>query len=253
MKPFQSLSTFRKFLPPVQPTGVPAIDQETKSTGAPNFNHLGYLGLAEGYMKGFRKLMSSHPEAYFQSFAASRKYFRPSSEDFGVQERTSPAMQALLGYCNCVFCGQISRNHMGIFLLLGLPVIVVFGIVELIRGYSRKRAVCAAYDLTMLFMVATIIYLSIVTVVVSPAEYNRYRFEVDSFYVVIFAIMVSKMSGPLLRKGTRPACQSRGWDNQRWRLALVHARPSGRDNLDAANDAPGQIDEHRDHTIQPNR
>jgi len=203
--PFQDMSQYKNFLPAIQPTGIPALDQEKKMHGSRNLNYIGYLLMTNGYASGFAKITLHHPAFYFSSFSSTWRYFLPSSEDAGALGPNQNAiMDTLLHYSNMLFCGQWQRMRNGIFLMIAFPVIILFGLIEAIRKCGKRTAAQRAYQLTMFYMVTNIVYVSFIAVAVSLGDYNRYRFIIDSFYLVIFAVMLHRIQQYIIWKRTEP-------------------------------------------------
>src|SRR5204863_7405347 len=136
--------------PPIPLTGVPVLDQETKSTGAINYNSSGYVAAADGYLKGFMSVTRQYPEFYLRSFkTALPAYFIPSwSYPGGVGNGAIRAFR----YFDMITAGQRLNHSVGWFLVAGFPSLIVFGIVTGVRRYRLERQNPASY-VPVLYMV----------------------------------------------------------------------------------------------------
>ncbi|MGH9203685.1 MAG: hypothetical protein ACRD2A_20865, partial [Vicinamibacterales bacterium] len=186
VKPFGEYSYYRRYLPPPPTTGVAVLDRELKSNAKVNFNYSGYLALADGYRDGFIAVVLRFPEIYLFSFAPALKYFNPSSDDGpAMGPNRSPGMQTVTRYYNLLFCGQIHPWHVGWWLVIGFPLLILFGAVQ---TYVRYRDGDRATFGTLAYMLANVLYVTMITVGISIYDYNRYRFKIDVFYLVLLGM-----------------------------------------------------------------
>ena len=87
--------------------------------------------------------------------------------------------------------------YTGIFLLIGLPALWLW---HLLTGIRRK-ALAPPVAVRIGFLLFNITYLTAVANFLSSFENNRYRFQCDAFFVILFGIAWKQ----LLRKFSRPA------------------------------------------------
>jgi uncharacterized membrane protein len=89
--------------------------------------------------------------------------------------------------------------YTGVFLLLVLPALFIFGVVYLYRGVRRGTR-DAAGAICIGFMLFNIAYCTMVANFLSSVENNRYRFPVDAFFVVLAALALSSAWQRIFRK-----------------------------------------------------
>ena len=214
------------YLPYVQmppKTGIPVLDEEVTSTGATNFNNPVFLKIQRFYIKDGLWILRNYPVAYLRSLeAAWFTYFLPTG-DFPFFDLNRPRIFGIDRFFNLVFFGQLRYTaerkelraiaaqgsklslllYTGIFLLIGLPALWLWSIYYLVNGVRRKT-LAQPVAVVIGFMLFNITYLSAVANFLSSFENNRYRFQVDAFFVVLLGIALEQ----LRRKFSRPATEA---------------------------------------------
>jgi hypothetical protein len=204
------ISAYRPFIPIPTKTCIPVLDQEFKSFGVVNYNHIGYLEVQKLYMKDIRFLIRHYPVAYWRMVAkAWYSYFLPES-DFLFFDLNLPRISAIERFSNIVLCGQIKHVsvpdrhklwqrkspavvlYTGIFLLIGLPALFIYGTWFLYRSV-RRRMLDTPQALLFGFLLFSIAYCTVTTNFLSCYENNRYRFPIDGFFVVLAAVAVDRL------------------------------------------------------------
>lgn len=208
--PFSELSAYYSFIKMPAKTGIPVLDQEATSTGHPNFNHLAYLQLHDLYLADSKAILRHYPIAYVRSvIIAWFTYFLPASDlhSFDEARRSIGTFDRLF---NAVVFGQFrqagSRKELraikatgddltlvlytGIFLMILLPVLVIWGAAQLIVPKLRSR-ITPEEAVTLGFLVFTILFVTVVSNLLSPFENNRYRFPLDGYYLVMLGMLAS--------------------------------------------------------------
>jgi hypothetical protein len=188
--PNKVVSRYLGFVLPAE-TGIPALDEEEKSTGRINFNHLGYLTLSDAYMRGFFEAIKHYPMSYFKSFIITKKYFYPASQDaLAGGENRKNAVGYLSNLYNRVFLLKFETSQLAWGLVVGLPTLLIFGCVKAWRFYARDRQNVVCW-LTLCYIIFNIIFLSAITAGVSTNDFNRYRAEFDCLYVVLLGVFLT--------------------------------------------------------------
>jgi hypothetical protein len=202
------LSAYRPYITMPAKTHIPVLDEELKSTGAINFNHLGFLEVQKLYMRDGKFILRHYPIAYLRSVAiAWFAYFLPTT-DFAFFDINGPRIHGIERFFDVVFFGQFrqiaDRKELrqikspaivlftGIFLLIGLPVLFTFGVVFLYRGV-RRRTLDTPRALLLGYMLFNIAYCTAVANFLSSVENNRYRFPLDGFFVILTALALSRL------------------------------------------------------------
>jgi hypothetical protein len=201
-------------------TGIPVLDEEVTSTGTPNFNNPVFLRIQRYYVTDGMWILRHYPVAYLRSLeAAWFSYFLPTG-DFPFFDLNRPRISGIDRFFNVVFFGQLRDAsdrkalrtmaaqsgklglllYTGIFLLVGLPALWLWSIYYLVNGVRKKKL--GQPDAVVIgFMLFNITYLTAVANFLSSFENNRYRFQVDAFFVILLAIALEQ----LRPKFTRPA------------------------------------------------
>lgn len=200
-------------LPPK--TGIPVLDDEYRSTGYANTQNLAYLAVGDVYMADAKVLLRRYPEIYAKSIvdAYENGYFLPASSDLGLKASpTFPKMAPLTDAWNTVFGGHFRHEGNGWWLVVGMPALLLYGLVRAARGL-RTRVASAS---VVLFVVFDITYVSVVTTFISWGDYARYRYKLDALYLVLLALALSDAVSAVLRLR---AARSRGPTEPRGQLA----------------------------------
>jgi hypothetical protein len=205
------VSAFRPYITMPPKTSVPVLDQEFKSSGVVNYNHAGYLEARKLFKKDIRFIMLHYPIAYARSVAVAWfTYFLPP-DDFQFFNDNLSHIRGIQRFFDVVFFGQFRQApheairqlhaqgaglslvlYSGVFLLIGLPALFIFGCRYLYRGV-RKRTIDAPQALLLGFLLFNIAYCTMTANFLSSCENNRYRFPVDGFFVVLAALALDQM------------------------------------------------------------
>jgi hypothetical protein len=202
-------------------TGIPVLDECVTSTGATNFNCLAFFQVQRAYTRDGLALLRNYPIVYLRSLqAAWFSYFLPAG-DFPFFDLNRPRIRAIDRFWNVVFFGQFEDAsdrkqlrrlaeqgaraslvlHTGVFLMIGLPALWIWGVVYLVRGVRRKT-LDRPSAILIGFLLFNIAYLTAVANLLSSFENNRYRFPFDAFYVVLLGVALQEL---IRRYGTATA------------------------------------------------
>jgi hypothetical protein len=209
------LSAYRPYITMPAKTSIPVLDEELKSTGAINYNHPGFLEVGKLYKKDGLSLLHNYPVVYLRSVAiAWFAYFLPPT-DFAFFDLNGPRIRGIERFFDIVFFGQFRQTtdrrelrqikspavvlYTGVFLLIGLPALFIFGVVFVYRGV-RRGTLDAPRALVIGFMLFIIAYCSAVANFLSSVENNRYRFPVDGFFVILAALALTQLWQKIIRK-----------------------------------------------------
>lgn len=201
------IALYRPYIRMPARTGIPVLDECVTSTGATNFNCLAFFQVQHAYTRDGITLLRNYPIVYLRSLqAAWFTYFLPAG-DFPFFDLNRPRIRALDRFWNVVFFGQFKDAsdrkqlrrlagqgaraslvlHTGVFLMIGLPALWIWGVVYLARGIRRKTLDHPS-ALLIGFLLFNIAYLTAVANLLSSFENNRYRFPFDAFYVVLLGV-----------------------------------------------------------------
>jgi hypothetical protein len=195
-------------------TGIPVLDDCVTSTGATNFNCLAFLQVQRIYTRDGLALLRNYPVVYLRSVeAAWFSYFLPAG-DFPFFDLNRPKIHAIDRFWNVVFFGQFKEAsdrkelrrlaahgagaslalYTGLFLMIGLPALWVWGVYYLVAGVRRKT-LNRPVAILIGFLLLNIAYVTALANFLSSFENNRYRFPLDPFYVVLLGIALSRSFG----------------------------------------------------------
>jgi hypothetical protein len=204
-------------------TGIPVLDEEVTSTGATNFNNLVFLHIQRYYIKDGLWILRNYPVAYLRSLeAAWFSYFLPTG-DFPFFDLNRPRILGIDRFFNLVFFGQFryatERKELrviaekggklglilytGTFLLIGLPALWLWSIRYLVNGV-RRNTIPPAITVVIGFFLFNITYLTGVANFLSSFENNRYRFQVDAFFVILLGIAFEQLRRRFSRVAKEP-------------------------------------------------
>lgn len=209
------LSTYYPVITMPAKTSIPVLDQEFKSTGGINFNHLGYLQVSDLYTKEGLITLRYLPKAYLRSITiAWFTYFLPSG-DFSFFELNAPRIHGIERFFDIIMCGQFKYTskrtilrqmkplavipYTGVFLLIGLPAVFIFGSWLLCNGV-RKRTLAIADAMVLGFILFTIAYGTAVVNFLSCFENNRYRFPLDGLYLILAVLAIEHLRQKVFRR-----------------------------------------------------
>jgi hypothetical protein len=132
-------------------------------------------------------------------------------DDFLFFENNLPHVKFVQRFFDVVFFGQFKQApgkelrrlygagakfslvfYTGIFLLIALPALFIFGSWYLYRGI-RRRTLTLPQVLLLGFLLFNIAYCTASANFLSSFENNRYRFPVDGFFLVIAALALDRL------------------------------------------------------------
>jgi F0F1-type ATP synthase assembly protein I len=216
--PYSDFDEFRAYIRSDQKTGIPILDQEKKIVpphgSSTNYNHIGFIQISRQYFRDGLTVLRLYPETYVQSImSAFSIYFFPSST-LSFLDANREHIRRLDEFYNSIFYGQIlppashpgvedpSRRYtetyyeriskVGIFLIAGVLVAVIYGWLLVSKALSQKP-LDLPRALTILFIYANVIYVTIVGNIAELAENQRYRFTIDPLFLVILALLVNEL------------------------------------------------------------
>jgi hypothetical protein len=203
VRPFSPLDAYPPAWTEVETPDVPVLRQRLKSNGERNLHHFAFLGISRQYLADAWRFFRLEPETYARNVAIAVAIFSiPSSYNvFFDDNRSRIAVwdrfynRWLLGAAESWFGRDFRPSVPGSphvrtesaflwMLLFG------FGAVEgARRGVAEFRAGGArrARGATLLFMAATVVYLSVLVNLVESGENNRMRSMVDPFAIALVA------------------------------------------------------------------
>lgn len=189
---------------------VPALSEAKKSNGAVNYNHIGHIAICGVYGEDARAVLRDNPRAYAAAVAMSAyRYFAPvSSPPVSPQNKAAmPWMLALYDRVLLLKAPDALRDAVPFFarggiaphftLLIGLPLLVVFGSARLFRTLwlAGPRGWCSLDASTVLlaFMLFNIAVVAILGCALDFHETARYRFLTNAFYLTLAGMLLQRL------------------------------------------------------------
>jgi hypothetical protein len=187
-------------------------------------NNIAYIDLMKQVQKEAINVIMCYPMAYIKGLIASfYTYFRPSTNWFingGVEySQNLERIKNLDRAFNILLCGQIlplesqpvlekkitllkSQNTFkyyiymllstGLWLLIGIPFLVLYGLYSGIKTLLTKPA-NIRHGFTVLFLVINVAYVCFIGNFFEVVENNRFRFMTDSFIMVILGVFANNV------------------------------------------------------------
>jgi hypothetical protein len=196
VSPYFSLLPFdekiKSMIPPIPPTGVPVLDEEKKTTGSKNHNNVYFRTLSERQFEDAVAVIRRFPGAYLRSVKQGWwESLWPSGDNFFVARAKSDRMNRLSDIWDFAICGQTNPGvNRAWTLALAMPLLLVYGVVRLIRpGRDAPPE-----RITLGYILFNILFVTGVTIAVSSGDFSRYRFDIDSFYVVLLGLALTSVT-----------------------------------------------------------
>lgn len=216
--PMSGLDAYRGLVPDAPPTGVPVLDQERRSTGHGNQQHLRYVAISDAYLVDALHLVRRYPRAYARTVADAfdHGYFHSPANDGGLRgSPTFKRVEPLLRRWERLFGGYRDDGN-GAQLVVALPALLIYAAWLALRPSarsSRNRSVGAVAA----YLVVTIVYVTAVTTLVSWGDYSRYRFKLDALFLILLGVALTHA----IRAASALLSAARRALDPRWRLARI--------------------------------
>lgn len=169
-------------------TGIKALDEREKSTGSINFNNINYIGIAKTSLKDALTVIKDKPSAYLQGIEKSISIFFESAGNYRLLGWMKKKLSFWPEIYNDLFYGQFgSLKKDGWFIVIFFPLLIIFGIYVTFE----KRNFDPETRLTVGYMVATVIYVTVIGILLDVGENNRFRYVIDPFILILFGLLAN--------------------------------------------------------------
>ena len=178
--PFEPVHRYRDVMKPVAPSGVPLLDQETKSNGAINFHHRQYIEVARVLEHDARWVIEHEPQLYARAVAMSLVDTMRPATSYGPLEDNRARLQ---GYEAAVGLGRgwaIGEHRVWIWPLL-LPTLLGLAVAFAVRAKTPSERA------SWWFVVFTVVWVLGVGALVERTENARFRFLVEPLLMLVAA------------------------------------------------------------------
>ena len=183
----------------IKETGIPLLDQKMKSTKRINTHNLIYLDVGQIDLKDAYYVLVHYPGVVLSKCVATlmRGYFLTSdhADPFYSGVRSKQWIQ-WDNFFKEFFLGQFTDRTF-LFLLVGFPALLLYAFFLILQSFFSKK-INYPRRAVIVFMLFTIILLILITLFVGQ-DHCRYRFLMDSFYLILFGLLISNIFLPRTR------------------------------------------------------
>ncbi len=185
---------------------APVLDSRNKSNGVVNYNWIGYIDISSGYWQDAKYVLLHNLPAYREGILhAAALYFLPAS-NYHRLDKNREQLSALDRFYNRWIYGALfakedpvkmrstlkfrrmqNNSERSWFLIFGLPLLFLYGLwLSFQKGQPVAQGVYA-------FLCFTIVYVTIVGICFEVGENNRFRFSVESYFVILLAVLTDRL------------------------------------------------------------
>jgi hypothetical protein len=184
---FSPVATYFRYVGSPAPTGIPALDETTKSTGVPNFNNEVYLRVSDRLVRASVRFALQHPRWYLRGVdLAVQRYLWPPTYPEGIVGSNKSRIRRPEALFDAVLYGSTPRaNRIGFLTALWFAIAVGFGLRVLFRRGDPHR-------FEIVFVLFLIVYTSLIGVVADLGENYRFRVPVDPLVFVLVAVAADR-------------------------------------------------------------
>ena len=208
-QPYKGIDEYRDLLPASDSTGVPILDREIRSTGNMNLNHSAYVGISRHYFNDALLLIRDHPGLYIRGIVhALFIYFRPASEYLSFFPNR-PSVQWPDRIVNRFLLGQTRYERPGFEAnedpidyswqigRTGIVIAVLYGAVLLWAAAMlwkclRLPSEASSRCILLIYILSTLMYVSVVGNLLEIGENCRFRFMVDPLFLLLLALALTR-------------------------------------------------------------
>jgi len=189
------------------PTGIPLLDLDVLPGGVTNPHALEHVLVAEHYYRPDALYLLGHYGAdYWRSVwsGISGQYVSSAALAdwvmFGANYKRLEELNAALdGVTGVQKTGPKAGRSLALVVALSLAWFYGLGRLVGARASSESERSCGV---AIAFILLTIAYSAAVTLLISFGDFNRYRYDVDAFYLVLLVLLVAD-AARFLRRGPR--------------------------------------------------
>lgn len=215
LAPFKAIWYYDQYvaIPKFEKTGIPIMDMEFYPNVGNNWNNLSFISISRQYMEDALYVLKSYPGRYFGSvLGAFRIYFFPSSDWFHIYSSIDNVgkIKTVEMFYDILLYGQffgfprpepLTEHHdeyfhttlnIGLFLLAGFLISVIYGGLVIFRELTKKTYESPLLA-TVLFLLITIAYVTVVSNCLEIGENERFRFNIDPLLVVLFGVFLTNV------------------------------------------------------------
>jgi len=197
---------------------IPVLAHARKSTGGVNYNHEAYIPISDQCFRDALGAVRHRPKALAIGLASSWFVYFTAASDYGliVEENVAAAAPVKCVY-DYAFYGKLPTNlsklqgfptsntarYLYAVLLIGLPLLWVFGLRAGFRGRIGAASLSPARRALVLYLCGTILYVAFIGNCFEGGENNRFRFMTDPMYLALLGVFLHFRLIPWLRRLAR--------------------------------------------------
>lgn len=204
--PFSPLEAYAARLPSTPATGIEALDQSRRSTGASNFNNLAYVGISRLYARDALWLARHRPAAYLRSLLdANLIFFMPATAfgQLGESRRRARwainAAEVLQGRLMFHIDPGLQRTDLVAFYRqkvmncgLVLPLLYLGALVAALALTLRWRRRMPARAATFAYIAVVLGYVWLAGTFLEVGENMRFRSLTDPLVLLVLAVALTQ-------------------------------------------------------------
>jgi hypothetical protein len=177
-------------------TGIPILDTRLKSTGWINMDSLWMAAAAKQLRQDGLVLLRAHPRTALSNIGQNiRRSFLPADLVWPLDQARLPNRLALspwLDVFDLLLYGKPPAHRYAFFSYFTIPFLLWFGLRRSARWLTRmiRHPSSNADDMTISFAFGNVAYLTVVAILLSAGDQNRYAFEVFPLYTILLASAV---------------------------------------------------------------
>ena len=185
-------------------TGVPVLDEVTKSDGTPNFNNINIISVARQYQRNDLSYIETRPVSYASSVGdAVTLFLVPSDQYFICWPDGGQYITTYTRGFDLVAAGQIfgtstqtmwkdanlssapSPKHISL-----VAILEILATVFVLPAIAWRRRRQPAVSLPLFFISITAVYVMVVTNFIELGENNRFRFDLGPLPLIALVFVV---------------------------------------------------------------
>jgi hypothetical protein len=184
-----------RIVPRPTPAGIPVLDECIKSTGSQNANCSWLKNVSTLCLRDLFVVLPIYPRGFLRYVTWNcLRWFLPDTDGWPFDGRPNGTNYQILARplaaYNLLLAGEwpprFSRPWISYFAFPGL---LVFGLLQVVRG---KQSI-GVNALTLGFMLWQTFYLTMLVLVFSSADHNRYRSEVSPYFCVLLGMFLTAL------------------------------------------------------------
>lgn len=203
IEPFRDLDSYRDYYAPAlleKWKEVSVLSQKVKAGKEVNFNNIAYIDIAQQYLKDTKYIFSIHPEVYLKGIrqgayiyvmpASSYSFLKGNAEHISFYQRVYDILFSW-SFDAPRFPEGDSIFERSLFVMLMLPLLVVWGLCFSLQALRGKVKTDIALAYTIFFLCLTVVYVSIVGNSADFGENQRFRFVIDPMLLILLGAFLT--------------------------------------------------------------